>query len=256
MQRERGRWFGWQASHSRLAAGLFAGVLLLVNLPAGAKAGPSVPPAESTRVAASSLVASPADAGGLSPVAVALEREAASAEVRYVADWVAQTRDNGSMPYVIIDKVDARVYVFDADGALQGTAAALLGMVPGDGSAAGVGDRALAAIRPNERTTPAGRFVASLGPDLHGQDILWVDYDTALALHRVAKGTPAEGRSQRLLSPSPEDNRISYGCINVPVAFYESVVGPAFKQTSGVVYILPELSPARDLFKPGVASPK
>lgn len=187
--------------------------------------------------------------------AAALERQAASAEVRYVADWVAATRDNATMPYVIIDKVDARVYVFDAEGQLQGAAAALLGMVAGDGSAAGVGNRALSAIGPSERTTPAGRFVASLGPDLHGQDILWVDYDTALALHRVGKGTPAERRAQRLESPTPEDNRISYGCINVPVAFYESVVRPAFRTSSGVVYILPEKSSARDMFKPPVTTP-
>jgi hypothetical protein len=35
------------------------------------------------------------------------------------------------------------------------------------------------------------------------------------------------------------DNRISYGCIKVPVEFYESVVRPLF-DSSGIVYILPE----------------
>jgi len=198
-----------------------------------------------------------ADANGEGSVtgAAALERETASGEVRYVADWVQSTRDNEALPYVIIDKVDARVYVFDADGRLQGTSAALVGMVAGDGSAAGVGNRALSAIGPSERTTPAGRFIASLGPDLHGKDILWVDYDTALALHRVGKGTPAERRAQRLGSPAPEDNRITYGCINVPVAFYEKFVAPAFRESSGVVYILPEMTLAREMFKPGVAKP-
>jgi len=178
--------------------------------------------------------------------------EVASGEVHYVADWVASTRDNQDLPYILVDKVNAMVFVFDAAGGLQAKSAALLGMVPGDGSADGVGRRALSAIGPNDRTTPAGRFMASVGPDLKGKDILWIDYDTALALHRVAKGTPAERRAQRLESLTPGDNRISYGCINVPVPFYETFIGPAFSQTGGVVYILPEMSSARELFKPDV----
>ena len=176
-----------------------------------------------------------------------------SSEVAYVADWVTRTNDNGGMPYIIIDKVNAKVFVFDVRGTLQGAAPALLGMEHGDGSAQGLGTRKLSAIRPTQRTTPAGRYVASLGRDLHGGDILWIDYANAIALHRVVKGTPAEHRAQRLESATSQDNRISYGCINVPVKFYESTVSPAFANTNGVVYILPEMSPARDMFKsPGV----
>jgi hypothetical protein len=177
----------------------------------------------------------------------------AFADVRYMADWVARTRDNGGMPYVIVDKVNATVFVMDANGHLDGTAPALLGMVEGDGSVAGIGDRKMSAIRPEERTTPAGRFVASLGKDLHGQDILWIDYATSIALHRVVKGTPAERRAQRLLSATPDDNRISYGCINVPVQFYEDVIHPAFANSSGVVYILPETSSVRDAYRPATS---
>jgi hypothetical protein len=175
-------------------------------------------------------------------------RESTSPDVRYMARWVAESGDNAGMPYIIIDKINARVFVLDAGGHLKGTAPALLGMVAGDRSVAGIGDQKVSAIRPENRTTPAGRFVASVGRDLHGQDIVWIDYPTALAMHRVVKGTPSERRAQRLESATPEDNRISYGCINVPVLFYEKVVGPAFARSNGVVYILPELSPARDMF--------
>lgn len=247
---DRPRAVTWHAGGSRLCGGLVLLALLGFH-PGRAIAGTS---GEATTAPRLSPAAPSVEADDSGPTA-ALEREAASAEVHYVADWVATTSDNQAMPYIIIDKVDAKVYLFDATGRLQGSAPALLGMVPGDGSAAGVGNRPLSAIGPAERTTPAGRFVAALGPDLHGQDILWVDYDTALALHRVGKGTPAEGRAQRLASPSSTDNRISYGCINVPVPFYEKVVSPAFKQSSGVVYILPETSPARDMFKPGIPTP-
>jgi hypothetical protein len=185
-----------------------------------------------------------------------LKRRSASDEVLYVAQWVAESGDNAGMPYIIIDKVNAKVFVLDVHGRLQGTAPALLGMIPGDGAVTGLGDQALSAIRPQDRITPAGRFVASLGPDLHGKDILWVDYANAIALHRVVKGTRIERRAQRLESETATDNRISYGCINVPVDFYESVVNPAFTHSSGVVYILPEKSRARDMFGPrGSASP-
>jgi hypothetical protein len=174
----------------------------------------------------------------------------APADVVYVATWVADTGDNAGMPYVIIDKIGARVYLWDGTGHLQGSAPALLGMVAGDGSVPGIGDRKLSAIRPDQRTTPAGRFIASMGHDLHGADLLWIDYATALALHRVVKGTPDERRAQRLSSETAADNRISYGCINVPVRFFDTIVAPAFASSSGVVYILPETSPARALFGP------
>ena len=49
-----------------------------------------------------------------------------------------------------------------------------------------------------------------------------------------------ERRPQRLRSPSAEDNRITFGCINVPAQFYQEVVRPLFKNSTGIVYILPE----------------
>ncbi len=164
----------------------------------------------------------------------------ASAAVRNIADWVLDSNDHQGLPFVVIDKTDAKVFVFAGNGRLRGSAAALLGMAKGDDTAPGIGSRPLAAIRPEERTTPAGRFVAALDRNLHGVEILWVDYDSALSLHRVVKGSAREQRAQRLSSPSPLDNRISYGCINVPVDFYTDVINPAFKGTNGIVYILPE----------------
>ncbi len=115
-------------------------------------------------------------------------------------------------------------------------------------SAPGIGSRKLADIRPDERTTPAGRFVASLGHDLSKQEILWVDYDTALALHRVLAANTKEHRLQRLASASPLSRRITFGCINVPANFYDKVVHPAFSGTSGVVYILPEVKSISEVF--------
>jgi hypothetical protein len=123
-----------------------------------------------------------------------------------------------------------------------------LGLAFGDESAPGIGARKLADIRPEERTTPAGRFVAALGADLGEQDVLWVDYDAAISLHRVVAGQPKERRAQRLATPTPNDNRISYGCINVPAAFYDSAIRPAFLGRSGVVYVLPDVRSIRQVF--------
>lgn len=175
-------------------------------------------------------------------------REHASKETLHVAHWVVASGDNQGMPFLIIDKVNARVFAFDALGKLNGAAPVLLGLARGDDSIPGIGERKLSSIRPEERTTPAGRFVASLDRDRHGVEMLWVDYNTAISLHRVVT-VAGERRAQRLESATSADNRISYGCINVPAKFYDQVVSPAFTGTNGIVYILPETHPAREVFK-------
>ena len=159
-----------------------------------------------------------------------------------------QSGDHKNLPFMVIDKLQARVFVFQPDGKLRGTTSALLGVAIGDHTVPGIGQKKLSAIKPEERTTPAGRFMASLAKDIHGIEVLWVDYESALSLHRVVKGTPKERRAERLASASVADKRITYGCINVPVPFYEQVVSPMFKGTYGVVYVLPETKPLRDVF--------
>ena len=186
------------------------------------------------------------------------ERERASRDVRLVADWVVHAADNredldlpvdaGKLPFVILDKKDARLYVFDPAGRLRGAAPALLGLGRGDTTLPGIGAQELSGIAPKDRITPAGRFIAELGIDSHAEDVLWVDYEGALAMHRVITTNPKEQRAHRLATPTPLDNRISYGCINLPVKFYEKVLQPAFAGTKGVVYILPETKPARAVF--------
>jgi hypothetical protein len=99
-----------------------------------------------------------------------------------------------------------------------------------------------------ERTTPAGRFASTPGRNDKGEDIVWIDYAAALAIHRLRPAPAQERRPARLASATPADNRISSGCIVVPVAFFESVVAPTLGQRHGVVYVLPESRPARALF--------
>ena len=165
----------------------------------------------------------------------------ASAAARQVTDWVIASGDDHGLPFIIVDKVTAEVFVFQADGRLVESTPALLGQARGDDSAPGIGERKLSAILPAERTTPAGRFVASVGNDLGEKNILWVDYASAISLHRVITTNPKERRLQRLATATPLDNRISYGCINVPAEFFDRVVLSVFSGKGGIVYVLPEV---------------
>lgn len=172
----------------------------------------------------------------------------ASEATRQMAKWVAATGDNLELPFLIVDKIHAQVFAFSADGKLRGSAPVLIGLARGDTSPAGIGQRRLADIPPADRITPAGRFVAALGNDLGPQDVVWVDHDSGISLHRVVRGNAGDHRLQRLASATTSDNRITYGCINVAAKFFDNIVRPLLKETNSVVYILPEASPLRDVF--------
>jgi hypothetical protein len=222
-----------------LAAHALALGCLLICLSPGLAAADELAP-----TAATPAVATPAMAGRRADFA----HEEASDEARQIADWAVDSTDSQGRPFIIVDKRMARVFVFDANGHLRGAASALLGLARGDDAVPGIGSRPLASIRPEERTTPAGRFVASLDRNLHGDEVLWVDYDLAVSLHRVVTANRKEHRLERLASATLADKRISYGCINVPASFFETVVIPAFSDTDGIVYVLPETRSARELF--------
>lgn len=174
--------------------------------------------------------------------------EAASSDARYVAHWVLQQGDHQGLPFAIVDKKAAKIFVFASGGQLLGAAPALLGLAPGDHTVPGIGERPLSQILPSERTTPAGRFVSEPGRNLKGEDVVWVDYDAGLAIHRVRPGNAQERRQQRLATASPADNRISLGCVVVDVAFYESVIAPVLGRQKAVVYVLPETQAVTALF--------
>jgi hypothetical protein len=187
---------------------------------------------------------------GAAPPRAQFGNAAASPDARQLADWVVASRDSGSQPFLMIDKRQARLYVFDAAGRLRGDAPVLLGRARGDDSVPGIGERKIADIKLFERTTPAGRFVGEPGRNTQGEDIVWVDYDAAVSMHRVRATNPKERRLQRLATPSVADNRISYGCINVPAKFYDAMVSPIYASTHAVIYVLPETRPLSATFGP------
>jgi len=174
----------------------------------------------------------------------------ASTDSRQVAAWVMRSGDNSGLPFVLIDKRQAQVFVFSAEARLLGATPALLGLAKGDDASPGIGQKPLSRIQPHERTTPAGRFVAALAKNLSGDPILWVDYETSISLHSLRGNNPREQRAIRLTSPSAHDNRISFGCINVALTFFDDVVMKAFQGTEGVVYVLPDTRSLASVFAP------
>ena len=165
---------------------------------------------------------------------------APTADARVAAQWVATNADNQHLPFVIVDKKNAQAFVFGADGRLRGATAVLLGLAVGDGGLADMSDREVLNMRLEQKTTPAGRFEAEPGINLQGDRIVWMDYAAGLAIHRLRPDLQKERRARRLATPSVADNRISLGCVVVPVAFYENVIWPVLGSSRSVVYVLPE----------------
>ena len=161
-----------------------------------------------------------------------------------LARQVLESADHRSLPFAIVDKQAARILVFRGDGSLAGASSALLGQTLGDQSVPGVGERTRSGrLRSGDRTTPSGRYVSEPGHNLQGEAIVWIDYASALAIHRLRPGPDAERRAQRLASMNAGDMRVSAGCVVVPVAFYEAVVQPLLGHGRGVVYVMPESGP-------------
>lgn len=178
--------------------------------------------------------------------------EPASRAVQRVARWVVSSADNGDRPFILVDKREAKVFVFEPGGRLRGASPVLLGYAAGDHTVAGIGQRPIEEVRPQERTTPAGRFVGERGRNTLHEDVLWVDYDAAVSMHKVRLINPKERRAERLASATPADNRISYGCINLPPGFFDQVLWPSVRHARPVIYVLPEVKPLAEVF-PGVA---
>ena len=191
----------------RLKAALWAATLALCAAQAGATPEPDPP----------------------SPAALRLARQ------------VLASADTGGRPFAVIDKQAATLTIFNADGRLAGTTPVLLGRAMGDQAVPGVGARTQSGqLHPGDQVTTAGRFDSQPGHNLAGESVVWIDYDSALAIHRLRSGASHDDRAQRLAMADPRARRVSAGCVVVPVAFYENVVAPLLGRGRGVVYVMAE----------------
>ena len=203
-----------------------------------------------------------AAAGGTAAIVLALALPASAAgskdfwktrpstDARQLVDWVLKASDPQGRPFAVVDKRAARIYIFHGDGSLAGHSQALLGSTFGDHTVPGVGLRAqTGSVGQDERTTPAGRFDAGPGFNDKGEHVVWVDYASAFAIHRLRPGFAYKARASRLADGKAADNRVSWGCVVVPVAFYEQVVEPVLGRERSVVYVMPETTSVKAMFQ-------
>lgn len=218
---------------------IMAGLALI--LPTMAMAAAPPPKAKSAKTKTRPKTA----ATPVAPPPVLLPSEAASR----VMTWVGGAGDNHGLPWAVIDKTQATMFLFDGKGKQVAAAPVLIGIAPGDEASPGVGSKKLADLGPAEKTTPAGRYLAKFGLPVAGERVLWVDYATSVAIHPIPTDAGArEKRRERMLSPDPADNRITFGCINVPKAVYVRQIQPLFRRKGGYVYILPDTKPVEAVF--------
>ena len=179
----------------------------------------------------------------------------ASDDALYAEHWIRTEGDNHDRPFAIVDKKAARIYVFGPQGQLVGASSTILGLARGDVPVPGAGQKDPSKLLPFERKTPAGRFSSQPGRNLSGEDIVWVDYETGIAIHRVRPGRSQPTRLHSLASDTTDDKRLSAGCVVVPVEFFTSVVQPTLGHSRGTVYVLPEDTPVQAMFHaPAVAA--
>jgi hypothetical protein len=183
-----------------------------------------------------------------SAATLALASTDASGDARYVEQWIHTRGDAHGLPFAIVDKKSARIFVFGASGRLVGTSATLLGQARGDIPVPGAGQKDPSRLLPYERKTPAGRFESQPGRNLSGEPVVWVDYDTGIAIHRVRPGRMQATRLHNLATDGADDKRMSLGCVVLPESFFLGTVLPTLGHSHAVVYVLPEDGPVEAMF--------
>lgn len=164
-----------------------------------------------------------------------------------LARTVVARADHAGRPFAVVHKRAAQILVFDGSGRLVGRSAALLGRALGDASLPGVGERTQQGrLRDADRTTPAGRFASEPGRNRDGEAVVWIDYDAALAIHRLRGGPDHASRHRRLAGSDALARRVSAGCVVVPGDFYDSVVQPLLGRQRGLVLVMPEAADTID----------
>ncbi|WP_409034167.1 L,D-transpeptidase [Roseateles saccharophilus] len=167
---------------------------------------------------------------------------AACASAQVISRPVASDAGD-ARPFAIVDKRQATLSIYAADGSLVGRAPVLLGLTPGDQEPTSARGKDPLALKVNERVTPAGRFEAQPGRNLNGERIVWFDYEANLAIHRLRPAPASQRRPERLASARLEDRRITLGCVVVDPEFFDQVVLPTLGTGKSLVYILPEREP-------------
>jgi hypothetical protein len=153
--------------------------------------------------------------------------------------------------FMVADKPNGMLHIFKEDGSHALSDPTLYGKDKGD-----VLD-AVSSLDGGPKITPAGKFTMKESPAAYagGTSLILMeskDYTGYIAVHAADTSTPSENRLGRLATPSAEDNRISYGCINTKHDTFINEIKPNIsKLDGGMMFILPESEEkAAEMFAP------
>jgi hypothetical protein len=131
-----------------------------------------------------------------------LAHEAASVEVRHIAQWAVATHDHGGLPFVVVDPGEARIYAFDPQGHPRGNGPMR--------------------VQADETLAVAGRLVADPITSARSGAIVWANADAQLAV-----GTGDEDAAEPL-TPA----------LRVDPAFWRDCLS-ALRTQPSIAYVLP-----------------
>lgn len=89
--------------------------------------------------------------------------------------------------------------------------------------------------------------------DSAGDKVAWLNYAAAVELRSVEIFDPLERRLERIATSYAGEKRVSNGCVNVPVAFFDAVATPALGHAHGILYVSPALTRLRQVFPAAAA---
>lgn len=150
----------------------------------------------------------------------------------------ASSKIEGS--YVIVDKPSATLYMIGADKKLIGQMPVLLGQTKGEtpNMSDPESDTAVQA------TTPAGKY--TMGTIIGEEDLITYKGKVfslcgsdALALH-ITYPPEKEKRTEALNTPTPEDNRLSWGCLNISEEMWAKYIEGNIENRGTYMFITPD----------------
>ena len=153
--------------------------------------------------------------------------------------------------FMVADKPNGMLHVFKEDGSHAISDATLYGKDAGDVLGK------VSSLEGGPKITPAGKFTMKESPaDYAGKTSLILveskDYSGYIAVHAADVSTPSERRLARLETPTAEDNRISYGCINTKHETFINEIKPNIASLDGgLIFVLPDATETTaEMFKP------
>jgi len=149
--------------------------------------------------------------------------------------------ENINDSYLIIDKPSATMFVFNNSKELVATFPVLLGQTKGESPNTADSDSDVAI----NATTPAGKYkMGEMGiTDINKNDsilyhgrIISLLGGGGLAMH-VTYPLELQKRTRALNTPTAEDNRMSWGCINISPENFDKFIRPYFAKGDQIIFI-------------------